>query len=437
MADNVAITAGAGTTVAADDIAGVMHQRVKISQGADGSATDVSSAAPLNVTLANGTVPSHAVTNAGTFAVQVDGNALTALQLIDDTVATLGTTTYTETTTKGTIVGAVRRDADTTLVDTTNEVGPLQMDANGRLKVEAFSGETLPVSDAGSSLTVDNGGTFAVQISASVPGTGATNLGKAEDAAHSSGDVGVMALAVRQDTQSDFGADGDYVPLSIDADGALRVSGGGGGTQYTEDAAAAADPVGNMMLAVRRDTLSASEVSADGDNVAIKATRKGQAHVYAQIDSTQLGSLGQAAMAASAPVVIASDQSAVSVVPTPATSGGLSVVRKIDLDETPVAVKAAAGQLYGFSIANLGTATRYLRFYNVASGSVTVGTTAATVGPLTIPANASDDTVVMLNFGGQGIAFGTAISMAATTGFADNDTGAPGANELMINVFYK
>src|SRR3990167_4942947 len=56
----------------------------------------------------------------------------------------------------------------------------------------------------------------------------------AEDAAHVSGDIGTMALAVRQDTQVDFGADGDYVPLSIDADGALRVSGGGGGIQYTE-----------------------------------------------------------------------------------------------------------------------------------------------------------------------------------------------------------
>jgi hypothetical protein len=40
MADNVAITAGSGTTVAADDIAGVMHQRIKVSLGADGSATD-------------------------------------------------------------------------------------------------------------------------------------------------------------------------------------------------------------------------------------------------------------------------------------------------------------------------------------------------------------------------------------------------------------
>lgn len=36
------------------------------------------------------TVGSHAVTNAGTFAVQVDGSALTSLQLLDDAVATSG-----------------------------------------------------------------------------------------------------------------------------------------------------------------------------------------------------------------------------------------------------------------------------------------------------------------------------------------------------------
>jgi hypothetical protein len=40
MADNVAITPGTGATVAADDIGGVLHQRVKISVGADGTAAD-------------------------------------------------------------------------------------------------------------------------------------------------------------------------------------------------------------------------------------------------------------------------------------------------------------------------------------------------------------------------------------------------------------
>lgn len=44
----------------------------------------VASGVAVPVSIA--TVPSHAVTNAGTFAVQVDGSALTALQLIDDPV---------------------------------------------------------------------------------------------------------------------------------------------------------------------------------------------------------------------------------------------------------------------------------------------------------------------------------------------------------------
>ena len=49
MADNVGYTPGSGATVAADEISGVLHQRVKISVGADGSAVDASSANPLPV----------------------------------------------------------------------------------------------------------------------------------------------------------------------------------------------------------------------------------------------------------------------------------------------------------------------------------------------------------------------------------------------------
>ncbi|MGE3341493.1 MAG: hypothetical protein AB7J46_06390 [Candidatus Altimarinota bacterium] len=57
MADNVAITAGSGTSIATDDVGGVQYQRVKVSVGADGSATDVSAAAPIP------TVPGRPVTN--------------------------------------------------------------------------------------------------------------------------------------------------------------------------------------------------------------------------------------------------------------------------------------------------------------------------------------------------------------------------------------
>jgi len=50
MADNITTNPGnGGATVAADEIAGVMHQRVKVQYGADGAATDVSDANPLPV----------------------------------------------------------------------------------------------------------------------------------------------------------------------------------------------------------------------------------------------------------------------------------------------------------------------------------------------------------------------------------------------------
>ena len=58
-----------------------------------------------------------------------------------------------------------------------------------------------------------------------VPGTAAANLGKAEDTAHNSGDVGVMSLAVRNDTLAALGgSDGDYTPLQVNADGAVYVT---------------------------------------------------------------------------------------------------------------------------------------------------------------------------------------------------------------------
>lgn len=49
MADNVGYTPGSGATIAADEIAGVLHQRVKVGIGGDGVATDVSDANPMPV----------------------------------------------------------------------------------------------------------------------------------------------------------------------------------------------------------------------------------------------------------------------------------------------------------------------------------------------------------------------------------------------------
>ena len=71
--------------------------------------------------------------------------------------------------------------------------------------------------------------------------------------------------------------DGDLTLLQVDASGALRVTGGGGGTEYTEDAAAPANPVGTALQLVRADT-PAGVASTDGDFVTQRATNYGAAY---------------------------------------------------------------------------------------------------------------------------------------------------------------
>ena len=65
------------------------------------------------------------------------------------------------------------------------------------------------------------------------------------------------------------------------------------------------------------------------------------------------------------------------------------------------------------------------------AASVTVGTSTPV---LTIPLAENQGANVEFT---NGIAFSTAITVAATTGVADNDTGAPSANDVIVNIFYK
>ena len=69
-------------------------------------------------------------------------------------------------------------------------------------------------------------------------------------------------------------------PLAVailDADG-IQITSFGGGTQYREDVAAAADPIGTAVILVRDDTPGAL-VTTDGDNVAQRGTNYGAGYV--------------------------------------------------------------------------------------------------------------------------------------------------------------
>lgn len=140
----------------------------KLAFGAVGTATYVSSANPLPVTGV------------------ITGDALTALQVIDDVVYA-DDADWTDGTSKHVLVGGLYQSTPQSITD--GDVGPFQVTAQGFL----FVG-----------------------------GAHANSLGKAEDAAHVSGDVGVYMLAVRDDTLgAHSGTDGDYESLHTNANGAL------------------------------------------------------------------------------------------------------------------------------------------------------------------------------------------------------------------------
>lgn len=143
-------------------------------------------------------------------------------------------------------------------------------------------------------------------------------------------------------------------------------------------------------------------------------------------DSVDEGDAGAARMTLDRKVIVN---------PQPHTTGGLSIFRSLDLDETEEEVKASAGQVYGWYIANLATTTRFVKFYNATAANTTVGTTTPVL-TLPIPGNATDD-VAANALGGMGIVFDTAITVAATSALADADTTAPGANDVVINLLYK
>ena len=91
----------------------------------------------------------------------------------------------------------------------------------------------------------------------------------AEDAVHSSGQKGVMFLGVRQSSQADFAADGDYTPLSIDDDGKLRVTSSaasGGSTEAKQDTL-----IGHVdNVEGKLDTLETTLTAIETDQAAIE-----------------------------------------------------------------------------------------------------------------------------------------------------------------------
>lgn len=140
----------------------------------------------------------------------------------------------------GTMALAVRNDADTSLVGASLDYTPLQLDANGYLKVNIKAG-------AGS------GGTASTDDAAFTVGSGSGTplMGLATSDLVDSGDVGVLKMSTARTL---------YVTLATSAGAELTPS-----ADVTEDSPETANVTGPMILNVRRD-VPISSASTTGDN---------------------------------------------------------------------------------------------------------------------------------------------------------------------------
>lgn len=127
-------------------------------------------------------------------------------------------------------------------------------------------------------------------------------------------------------------------------------------------------------------------------------------------------------------VSIASDSTGQVAPAANATATGTSIYNNTALSSTKAAVNASAGNLYGYHIYNPNAVVIYVQLFNVASASVTVGTTPPTA-VLAIPAAGWADATPSVP-----ITFGTALTIAATT--TSTGSGTP-TTALLCNIWYK
>ncbi len=214
-------------------------------------------------------------TNAGVAPVDVTSGLKVNLGADNDVTVTSGTVTANLGATDNAVLDSI--DTATTAVQAAVE-GTLTVGSHAVTNAGTFAVQsTLQTGSAAIGKLAANSGVDIgdVDVTSIVSGTGATNLGKAIDSAAGGTDTGVAALAIRDDALTTLTPiDGDYVPLRVSSTGALHVTGGGGGTEYSEDAATPATQTGTATM-VERDDQLATVTPVEGDWIGLRGSSKG------------------------------------------------------------------------------------------------------------------------------------------------------------------
>lgn len=479
MADNVTLP-GVDSVVATDDITGVQYQKVKLVDGTADSTTVVAigggvEASALRVTVASDSTGVLSIDDNGGI-ITVDGTVTANLSATDNAVLDTIDTALDAINAKlvtGTVIGDVNLGAtDNAVLDTIAAKDFATQTTLAALNAKMVTGTDIGdvtinnstgaaavnIQDGGNTITVDGAVTNTV-LSVVGSGTEAT----AQRVTIASDSTGVLsiddnggALTVDGTVTANLSATDNAVLDAIEADTTI-IAGAVSATHMQVDVLTApstavtgtfwqaTQPVSGTVSVNSHAVTNAGTFVTQENGSALTSLQLLDDTVFADdsaftVATSKVTSIGLLADETSTDSVdegdiglprMTLDRKQIAVLSPHATGESLDTFFSIDLDETEEDIKGTAGKIYGYYIYNSTAATLYVRFYNSTSAGVTVGTTAAIL-VIPIPAGAAANCSFP-----QGIGFSTALCAAATTGVAANDTGAPAANALVINVFYK
>lgn len=419
----------------------------------DGSAvTQPVSLASTTITgtvTVSGSVTANAGTNLNTslLALESGGNLASIKTDVDNLNLTQGSTTSGQ---KGNLIlGAVTTTAPTY---TTAQSNPLSLTTGGALRVDA-SAATVPVSGTFWQATQPVSGT----VTTTPPSNASTNISQINGVTPLMGAGNGGTGSLRVNIASDQVSIPVAATLSAETTkvvGTVRTADGSGNlftsnsTTFTAKNAQDINLLGTLGTAFT--TAGKVDVKgADGDVFVRQATAANlNATVVGTVTSNQgtanatpwneniaqingvaplmgNGTSGTGAQR----VTIASDSTGQVAPAANATATGTSIYNNTALSSTKQAVNASAGNLYGYHIYNPNSVVIYVQLFNVASASVTVGSTAPTA-VLAVPAGGWADAPPS----GPPITFATALTIAATT--TSTGSTAP-TTALLCNMWYK
>lgn len=332
MADNVGYTPGAGETIATDEIGGAHFQRVKLTQGIDGVATDVSATAPLPIT------------------------APSPLPIMDPALVLIGAAAQTA------VVNNILGDpsgADATNVENFRaaSVQVVSTGTGGSFIFEQSNDNVnwLPLPVFNSALTT------GVPITAAIAATASAVIYTIP--------LRTRFLRLRIATTITGGSIRAFTRLSADT-----------WTPSVPSPTTVVQPTGSQLNV--QGSLTAGTAAIGDVGLQARANATGAATIHHIV-----------------------------------SAAGTNVAQ----------IKATAGRVMGWHLANTTASWRYVKLHNIASA--TAG--AAVAITIAIPPNGTAQGSAPV-----GIAFATAISRSIVTGAADTDATAVAANDVVGDIFF-